>query len=159
MTDRQAILEKWNRVVRANHSFLDGVTEADKENCAVALENQRLYNERLTALTDENDFDIKMFKRMSIPIVRRLFNTTPVGKLKAEVNAITKIHSFDLKWLPEVVENDLRSVTKLDAEAEYTAVLSEVLGGAIKEMIERDGDFTMGYLFIDTDGSLAVTHN
>src|SRR5882672_7363598 len=105
---------------------------------ALLLENQRLFNE------DQDDFYQAQFKRISIPLViriwkslvaRELISVQPLFKTKGgcyhleyDENNNAEMHKTEVKandWKMKVVwslegAQDLRSVNNLDAEAELT---------------------------------------
>jgi hypothetical protein len=73
------ILEaKWSKPIKGtNKSILDGITNrSERGTTAVLLENQRLMNE---AMTDTGD--ISQFKRISIPLVRRIYPQLIANKI------------------------------------------------------------------------------
>jgi hypothetical protein len=59
------LADKWEAC-----GMLQELSGEDKRNCAVLLENQRIYNETLGA---DDSHTIAAFKRLSIPLIRRMY--------------------------------------------------------------------------------------
>ena len=69
LNEAREIETRWSKPLRNGKSMLDGITDRyERATTAVMLENQRLMNE---AMTDTGD--IAQFKRISIPLVRRIY--------------------------------------------------------------------------------------
>lgn len=69
LTEARAIEQKWSKPLKNGKSLLDGIgNRYERATAAVLLENQRLLNETLT-----DTGDISQFKRISIPLVRRIY--------------------------------------------------------------------------------------
>src|SRR5271154_2926581 len=73
-----AVAEKmWSRKDKRGRSFLEGIeSKWDRQNTAVLLDNQRLINEQST-----DTGDIAQFKRISIPLVRRIYPQLIANKI------------------------------------------------------------------------------
>lgn len=114
-TGESKLVGKWS-------GLLDGI--ANREAMALLLENQRLVNE-------QTDSDQK-FKRISIPLVRRIFDEkicllytlVRVSPLSTNTDNLTT-KMFKTTW-PELVLNDwnIRECNCLDREAEQTFLLA-----------------------------------
>jgi len=69
LTEAKAMEQRWSRPLKNGRSLLDGLTDRnERATTAVLLENQRLLNETMT-----DTGDIAQFKRISIPLVRRIY--------------------------------------------------------------------------------------
>jgi len=69
LNEAREIEARWSKPLRNGKSMLDGITNRyERATASVLLENQRLMNE---AMTDTGD--IAQFKRISIPLVRRIY--------------------------------------------------------------------------------------
>jgi hypothetical protein len=119
---------------------------------AVMLENQRLYNEQSCDTSD-----VAQFKRISIPLIRRIFGNSllgnfvsvqpmlgPAGKIYYMDNGslisddtVTSTRRFKAVWCYEGQQN-IRSQNNLDAEAELTAILSQEIGLELQRSIFKD---------------------
>lgn len=68
---------KWSRPLRNGKSLLDGINNRfDRATTAIMLENQRLVNETMT-----DTGDIAQFKRISIPLIRRIYPQLIANKI------------------------------------------------------------------------------
>jgi len=77
LNEARQIEARWSRPLRNGKSMLDGITNrTERAAAAVLLENQRLMNE---AMTDTGD--IAQFKRISIPLVRRIYPQLIANKI------------------------------------------------------------------------------
>lgn len=69
LNEAREIEARWSKPLRNGKSMLDGISNRyERATASVLLENQRLMNE---AMTDTGD--IAQFKRISIPLVRRIY--------------------------------------------------------------------------------------
>jgi hypothetical protein len=69
LTESKQIERRWARPLRNGKSLLDGIHDRyERATAAVMMENQRLLNETMT-----DTGDIAQFKRISIPLVRRIY--------------------------------------------------------------------------------------
>lgn len=69
LNEAREIEARWSKPLRNGKTMLDGITNRyERATASVLLENQRLMNE---AMTDTGD--IAQFKRISIPLVRRIY--------------------------------------------------------------------------------------
>ncbi len=69
LTEARQLERKWSRPLRNGKTMLDGISNrGERATAAVLLENQRLVNETMT-----DTGDISQFKRISIPLVRRIY--------------------------------------------------------------------------------------
>ena len=69
LNEAREIEARWSKPLRNGKSMLDGITDRyERATTSVILENQRLMNE---AMTDSGD--ISQFKRIAIPLVRRIY--------------------------------------------------------------------------------------
>ena len=77
LNEAKVIEARWSKPLRNGKSMLDGINSRfDRSMTAVVLENQRLMNE---AMTDTGD--ISQFKRISIPLVRRIYPQLIANKI------------------------------------------------------------------------------
>lgn len=77
LNEARQIESRWSRPLKNGKSMLDGITDrTERASAAVLLENQRLMNE---AMTDTGD--IAQFKRISIPLVRRIYPQLIANKI------------------------------------------------------------------------------
>lgn len=77
LNEARQIEARWSRPLRNGKTMLDGITNRyERATAAVMLENQRLLNE---AMTDTGD--IASFKRISIPLVRRIYPQLIANKI------------------------------------------------------------------------------
>lgn len=69
LTEARQIEQKWSRPLKNGRNLLEGIKNRyERATAAVMLENQKLLNETLT-----DTGDIAQFKRISIPLVRRIY--------------------------------------------------------------------------------------
>ncbi len=135
--EKEMLVKRWEKT-----NLLKSIaTEGQKQETALMLENQRLFNE----MSSDNG-DMAQFKRISIPLVRRImgglaaFKLASVqgmlgpnglvfffhkNKLASETIAARNV-KMKAVWAYEAVK-DLRSQFNLDAEAELTAVMAQEL--------------------------------
>lgn len=77
LTEAREIEARWSRPLRNGKSLLDGISDRyERATTAVMLENQRLMNEHMT-----DTGDISQFKRISIPLVRRIYPQLIANKI------------------------------------------------------------------------------
>jgi hypothetical protein len=77
LNEARQIEAKWSRPLRNGKSLLDGISDRyERATTSVMLENQKLMNE---AMTDSGD--IAQFKRISIPLVRRIYPQLIANKI------------------------------------------------------------------------------
>jgi len=77
LNEAREIETRWSKPLRNGKSMLDGISDRyERATTAVLLENQRLMNE---AATDTGD--IAQFKRISIPLVRRIYPQLIANKI------------------------------------------------------------------------------
>lgn len=77
LNEAREIETRWSKPLRNGKSMLDGITDRyERATTAVLLENQRLMNE---AATDTGD--VAQFKRISIPLVRRIYPQLIANKI------------------------------------------------------------------------------
>lgn len=77
LNEARQIEARWSRPLRNGKSLLDGIKDRyERATTAVMLENQRLMNE---AMTDTGD--ISQFKRIAIPLVRRIYPQLIANKI------------------------------------------------------------------------------
>lgn len=77
LNEARQIEARWSRPLRNGKSLLDGIKDRyERATTAVMLENQRLMNE---AMTDSGD--ISQFKRIAIPLVRRIYPQLIANKI------------------------------------------------------------------------------
>ena len=77
LAEAREIEGRWSKPLRNGKSMLDGISNRyERATAAVILENQRLMNE---AMTDSGD--IAQFKRISIPLVRRIYPQLIANKI------------------------------------------------------------------------------
>ena len=69
LNEAREIEQRWSKPLRNGKSMLDGISNRyERATASVLLENQRLMNESMT-----DTGDIAQFKRISIPLVRRIY--------------------------------------------------------------------------------------
>lgn len=77
LNEAKQLTQKWSKPLKNGRSLLDGINNRfDRATAAVLLENQVLMNE---AMTDTGD--IAQFKRISIPLVRRIYPQLIANKI------------------------------------------------------------------------------
>lgn len=77
LTESKKLEQRWSKPLKNGRSMLDGISDTkERQTAAVLLENQRLMNE---AMTDTGD--ISQFKRISIPLVRRIYPQLIANKI------------------------------------------------------------------------------
>lgn len=77
LNEAREIESRWSKPLRNGKSMLDGISDRyERATTAVLLENQKLLNE---AMTDTGD--ISQFKRISIPLVRRIYPQLIANKI------------------------------------------------------------------------------
>jgi hypothetical protein len=77
LNEAREIEARWSKPLKNGKTMLDGIKgRYDRATAAVVLENQRLMNE---AMTDTGD--IAQFKRISIPLVRRIYPQLIANKI------------------------------------------------------------------------------
>lgn len=77
MNEARQIEAYWSRPLKNGKSMLDGITDrTERASAAVLLENQRLVNETMT-----DTGDVAQFKRISIPLVRRIYPQLIANKI------------------------------------------------------------------------------
>lgn len=122
------LAQKWEKT-----GLLKLIPEEYRFDCARCLEGQRIYNEQLHDL--EN---IAQFKRVSIPIMRRLFAGAiePWRNLKIEGSAMPceKWHTFENIEFPKYEDycSNRNAYHNLDNEAKAVADISAKLTEAIQ---------------------------
>lgn len=153
---REGVVNEAKEQVRrwSKTGMLEGIEgDYEKEQMALLLENQRLMNEIST-----DSGDMAQFKRISIPLVRRIFDpkaclvwdlaslqvmtgptgfaffNRPDGEIVEEVSAKTK----RIKSLWEIPVQDIRENYDLDKEAEMTAVMAYEICDEINEEVISD---------------------
>lgn len=142
------VVSKWGKI-----KFLQGIeSDHHKYQLAYALENQRLGNE-----AHKETPNIAQFKRLSIPIVRRVFANKPIFDLISVQTVLTKdgnlkyknqngfINTFKPDMRSKVVcsnfsvpYNDTGYHRNLDIEAEYTANVTDEVATSINLEIIND---------------------
>lgn len=77
LNEAREVEARWSKPLKNGKSMLDGLTNRyERATTAIMLENQRLMNE---AMTDTGD--IAQFKRISIPLVRRIYPQLIANKI------------------------------------------------------------------------------
>lgn len=149
-TEAKEQVRRWSKT-----GMLEGIEgDYEKEQMALLLENQRLMNEIST-----DSGDMAQFKRISIPLVRRIFDpkaclvwdlaslqvmTGPTGfaffnKPEGEVFEELAAKTKRIKSLWEVpVQDNIREQHDLDKEAEMTAVMAYSICDEINEEVIYD---------------------
>lgn len=81
INEARQITAKWSKPMRNGKSMLDGISNRyERATTAVLMENQQLLNRRMDeSMTDTGD--IAGFKRISIPLVRRIFPQLIANKI------------------------------------------------------------------------------
>lgn len=140
-------MEKWEKT-----NLLKKLPDNKKGIVAVLLENQRLYNEMIT-----DTGDVAQFKRISIPLVRRIapgflaFELASVQPMLGptslayhfeknkivETDMVARTIKMKAVWTYEACQ-DLRSQFNLDAEAELTAILAQEINLEFDRMLLTD---------------------
>jgi hypothetical protein len=123
--------------------LLENIPEERKSTVALALEGQRLRNELNLNTTDE----LARFKRISIPMIRRLLGALP--KAEGSMEELPKYHTFKTTLdFPETVDSN--GYYSLDKEAEYVA---DILKNLVSETEELAGDKHLTICSIYADGN------
>jgi hypothetical protein len=132
------ILERWE-----NTGLLQGIAEDLKAEMAFILENQIHHNEHIV---DSEFVNIPQFRRISVPMARRVFPQLESHK-KYNIGAAPYLESClvtDLGvrgiWKPKYQE-DIFNGIRLDREAKSTARLAETLKVRIDQFIESQAPF------------------
>ena len=132
------IIKKWSTPLNMGQSLIDGVSEEQIPSFVAALEGQRVFNETII-----DDSETAQFKRISIPLVRRLLAAAP--NLEGSFDKCRYWHLLHVKWFPYVPIGETHR--QLDHEAEYTVKLTEDMAEEIKKLgptkfycIRREGD-------------------
>ena len=146
----RSILEKWEQtgLLKLLKNPLD------KEQCAMCLEGQSRYNEVSTSTNC-----IAAFKRISIPLVRRIY---PNEVIQGSTKPLKQWYTFESIHLP--VRNSVSGLDSIydgaynfDKEAENTAILAEMIS---KEIKEKFGKVQMYCLrFNEDDGTLEMNYD
>lgn len=77
LNEARQIEARWSRPLRNGKTMLDGISNRyERATAAVMLENQRLVNESMT-----DSSDISQFKRIAIPLVRRIYPQLIANKI------------------------------------------------------------------------------
>ena len=77
LNEARQIQARWSRPLRNGKTMLDGIKDRyERATAAVMLENQRLVNESMT-----DSSDISQFKRIAIPLVRRIYPQLIANKI------------------------------------------------------------------------------
>lgn len=147
LAEKKALVKRWEKT-----GLLKGLSGYVAEETALMIENQRLVNEQF------NDTgDIAQFKRISIPLVRRIIPNLAAFKLASvqgmlgpnskvsyykknkleETDLISTIKKLKAVWSYEA-QQDLRKQHCLDAEAELTAILAQEITLELDRMILTD---------------------
>ncbi len=136
------LLERWDKT-----GLLKGLSEQGQINCVQAMENQRVWNEH------QPDDELAKFKRISIPIIRRLFGFFDQEGINVRSRCQfndpkLKLIDAECPWKenPLDVFKNMYQQYSLDKEAERTAVFTERLAEEIKVMTNWDADKTL-YLY------------
>ncbi len=136
LKEKELLVKRWDKT-----GILKNLIDGQKQESALLLENQRLFNEM-----SNDSGDVAQFKRISIPLVRRIMGSLAAFKLASVqgmlgpnstvfffhknklVSETITARTLKMKavWAYEAIK-DLRSQFNLDAEAELTAVLAQEL--------------------------------
>lgn len=146
------LTDRWGKI-----GLLSGIKDPyHKSLMAVVLENQRLVNE----LTDDAKGDLyPQFRRISIPVVRRVFGTAPflnwvgvqpmlgpysdlffkgVGEEWDAESVIAKTRFLKTEWPHAVLTGPYKSAYAIDHEAEVTAILATDLSDELCHEVIKD---------------------
>ena len=133
LEERQHCLEKWSKC-----GLLRGLPEEYITDCAVALEVQRLYNE-----CSLDSAGLAQFKRISIPVIRRVFHGLVANDL--DVRCEGRVYSQWMK-VDGYVFNDFRKTIKniwtmhnLDEEADTCARICVEIADKLTEIAKLNG--------------------
>jgi excisionase family DNA binding protein len=134
MTEK--IVQNWT-----SYRMLDGVHEDRKKDMALALESQRIFNEKADLPTE--------FRRISIPLVRRALHTNTEFAASTYGDYGEPIVT-DITWEPSC------GFFNLDAEADKVAVTANQLQAFIEIWARDHGNKFKFRAFGVVDGRIAI---
>lgn len=111
------ITESWSKF-----GLLSELPEAKHKMMAHALESQRIFNEYITRITDGHPEveDTKRLRRISIPLVRRVFQELDYDKVcRVDSMFPSSYVQTNIKWNPE--DEKYQTPMLLDGECEFTS--------------------------------------
>lgn len=139
------ILQKWMER-HGNRCILDGLESDRKKPVAVAMEQQCLLNNMLP----NGRYD--QFKRISIPIVRRLMEAIPELHSTRRYSANTFITSISTKEsLTERFRRSMMPQLGMDYEADLTFGIVEGLKNEIQKLMKQFDKTSMIFLGLTLD--------
>ena len=139
MTEQQAVIDRWTNGVGC--TFFQDVPKERLNYMIYALEIQRRLNELVT-----DSCNNAVFKRISIPIVRRLMEQMP--ELRSGLHKTVSVHETSLSCKSSLLEryHSAMSGFNLDQEAEFTAKFVEDLKFEIRQFMKSQNKNSMYFL-------------
>lgn len=145
-SEEKLLVARWEQT-----RLLEGLDDRAKRICAVLMENQRLWNEN----TDNYSNEECAFKRVSIPLMRRIIPTLveypnfdtrlfaknpemiPVGWHLNSGQSHNEHHPYP--WVRTSIQKvkNLRNLRNLDEEAEKTAKFAEFICNTLKVSLDN----------------------
>lgn len=113
-------IKRWRQT-----GLLKELDESQETSVTAALEGQRLFNETML-----DDSDLSRFKRMSIPIMRRLMVAAP--NLEGSWSQCRYWHLLTTRYSPP--RNFHNGHYNLDQEADWSVKLVEMMAKEIEEL-------------------------
>jgi hypothetical protein len=125
------------------------ISDSDKVDLALCLEGQRLFNEISTSTNC-----IAAFKRISLPLVRRIYPSEVImGSLKPCKNW----YKFETFHIPLSTQFDDNVYNNIDREAESLAIIAEKV---VEEIKDRFGKVKMHcFRYNNDDGTLEMNYD
>lgn len=141
------VIENWS-----NTGLLQGLPEYAIEDCAFVLENQKVYNEKEMAHPS--------FKRMSIPLCRRIMDS-----LRVNINVKSRLvedNKFD-QWFDTRLKFETPKPYDLETEIRYCADFARSLVSRINEYMSATGRYEKKPFYLlglgIKDGTVVVFHS
>lgn len=141
--EEEAILKRWS--VAMVVGILKDVPEERKKSVAVAMEHQRLLNE-----TIGDHEGLEQFKRISIPMVRRLMDMTELTSHRRDFANVEKTHICLKPSMSDKFRNSVFQYN-LNEETAWTDKIVEDVKHEIKQFIKRNDKISMVFLGIALD--------
>lgn len=152
------VVEKWSQT-----GLISGVPESMVADMAYMLENQRLYNRKLT---EHSRYEIPLFMRISIPLARRVFpvlESHKNHKIESKLGLECCLHKFtgvSGPWAES--QYDGHGGHNLNTEAEATSLLAHKLKEHVDKFIESQAPFDIFYvqaLGLDDEGKILLYYD
>ena len=140
------LVHKWKKT-----RLLHGTPKKYRESLAACLESQRLFNEADDSISPRS-------KRISIPLVLRLFNKVENlhnSRFIYGLNDFVYTHTFNYRYNPP----EPTPYYTLDADAEATALLAEGLANELYEVFLQDQLINFVAISIGNDYEVKLHYN